>query len=114
MPARRRLGAALEISPSRSLASSFAGLIAAGTAGFLWLPGVATQPLSVVDALFMATSAVCVTGLSVVDVSTRLTFWGQLWLLLLIQLGGLGILTFTTLVVRAVGRRASLEVEEAV
>jgi trk system potassium uptake protein TrkH len=61
----------------------------------------------------MTTSAVCVTGLSVVDVATRLTFWGQLWLLILVQLGGIGILTFTTLVVRAVGRRASLEVEEA-
>jgi trk system potassium uptake protein len=112
--ARRRRRSAVEISPSRWLAISFAGLIAAGTCGFLWLPGLATQPLSFIDALFMTTSAVCVTGLTVVDVTTRLTFAGQLWLLLLIQLGGLGILTFTTLVVRAVGRRTSLEVEEAV
>jgi trk system potassium uptake protein TrkH len=67
-----------------------------------------------VDALFMATSAVCVTGLSVVDVSSRLTGAGQVWLLLLIQAGGLGILSFAALAARAIGRRASLEVEEAV
>ena len=112
--ARRRWRAALEISPSRSLAGSFAGLIAVGTAGFCWLPGLTREPLSVLDAFFMATSAVCITGLAVVETATRLTFWGQLWLLLLVQLGGIGILTFATLVVRAVGRRTSLEVEEVV
>lgn len=105
---------AVEISPSRWLVISFAGLIAIGTAGFLFLPGLATGgDLRFVDALFMATSAVCVTGLSVIDVGTKLTPAGQLWLLLLIQAGGLGILTFATLVVRVVGRRASLQVEEA-
>jgi len=94
---------------------SFASLIVAGTAGFLFLPGLTTgEELRFVDALFMATSAVCITGLSVIDVGTRLTLAGELWLLLLIQAGGLGILTFATLVVRAVGRRASLQVEEAV
>jgi trk system potassium uptake protein len=111
---RRRWRGALEISPARWLALSFAGLIALGAGGFLWLPGVAREPLSALDALFMATSAVCITGLAVVDPATRLTFAGQLWLLLLVQLGGIGILTFTALVVRAVGRRTSLEVEEIV
>ncbi len=112
--ARRQWRAGLELSPSRWLAGSFAGLIGLGAAGFLWLPGVTREPLSALDALFMATSAVCITGLAVIDPGTRLTLAGQLWLLLLIQLGGIGILTFTALVVRAVGRRTSLEVEEIV
>jgi trk system potassium uptake protein TrkH len=90
------------------------GLIAVGTVGFRVLPGLYTGPaLGWVDALFMATSAVCVTGLSVVDVSQALTFWGQGWLLILIQAGGLGILTLAGLVVSLVGGRMGLEAEEA-
>jgi trk system potassium uptake protein TrkH len=86
-----------------------------GAAGFLVLPGLWVGPRAgVVDALFTATSAVCVTGLTVFDVSSRLTGPGQLWLLLLIQLGGLGILTLAALLTSALGRRASLDVEEAV
>jgi len=52
--------------------------------------------LSYLDALFEATSAVCVTGLAVVD-TTRLSRFGQTVILFLIQLGGLGIVTFSTL-----------------
>lgn len=111
--ATRSLRPIPEISSSRWLVISFAGLITIGTAGFL-LPGLTTgERLGLTDALFMATSAVCVTGLSVIDASAKLTPLGQAWLLALIQAGGLGILTFTTLVVRAVGRRASLQLEEA-
>ncbi len=102
------------LSAPQWLVLSFAGLIAAGTAGFLALPGlVVGESLGVVDALFTATSAICVTGLSVFDVSSRLTRAGQFWLLLLIQLGGLGILVFAALTAAALGRRASLDVEEA-
>jgi trk system potassium uptake protein TrkH len=93
---------------------SFAGLIGLGTAGFLVLPGLYTGPrLGLVDALFTAASAVCVTGLIVVDTATYFTRWGQLWVLLLIQAGGLGILTFTTLIIRMLGRRSALHVETA-
>jgi trk system potassium uptake protein TrkH len=93
---------------------SFLILIATGTLGFLVLPGLYTgEPLGVIDALFTATSAVCVTGLSVVDVSKSLTVWGQAWLLLLIQAGGLGILTFSAVFTSIVGRRSRLTVEEA-
>ena len=100
-------------SPARLFVLSFAGLISLGAVGFLALPGLYTGPgLRWIDALFMATSAVCVTGLTVVDPGTALTFWGQLWLALLIQLGGLGILTLTTLVMARLGR-ASLSMEEA-
>lgn len=106
--------ARLDLSAPQLLVGSFATLIAIGTAGFLLLPGLwVGEPPGFVDALFMATSAVCVTGLSVLDVSSRMTFWGQAWLLLLIQLGGLGILTLASLAAAALGRRASLEVEEA-
>jgi len=91
---------------------SFAGLIVVGTVGFKALPGLYTGPaLSWLDALFTATSAVCVTGLIVVDTATYFTTAGQAYVLLLIQLGGLGIVTFTTLAVLALGRRLSLHHE---
>lgn len=66
-----------------------------------------------VDALFISASAVCVTGLASVDVPVVLSFWGELWLLLLIQAGGLGILTFAAMAAAVVGRRTGLDVEEA-
>src|SRR5690606_10110483 len=52
-------------------------------------------PLSFVDALFMSTSAVCITGLSTVDIATRFTSFGHGVVLMLMQLGALGIMTFT-------------------
>lgn len=74
---------------------SFLVLILIGTL-LLMLPRTTPgQPLSFVDALFMATSGVCITGLSVIDASVRLTGFGQTVLLVLIQLGALGIMTFT-------------------
>lgn len=106
---RRRPVSAVQV-----LALSFAGLIAIGTAGFLTLPGLYTGPrLGALDALFTATSAVCVTGLIVVDTATYFTPLGQAWIALLIQLGGLGILTVTTLLIAALGGRTSLYVSEA-
>jgi trk system potassium uptake protein TrkH len=96
------------------LVFSFLGLIVLGTVGLRTLPGLYTgEPLSWLDALFTATSAVCVTGLIVVDTATYFTGAGQAFLLLLIQLGGLGILTFTTLVILALGGRLSLNHEAA-
>jgi trk system potassium uptake protein TrkH len=100
------------LTPERLLVLSFAGLILVGTLGFKVLPGLYTGPgLSWLDALFTATSAVCVTGLIVVDTATYFTTLGQAYVLLLIQLGGLGIVTFTTLAVLALGRRLSLHHE---
>lgn len=98
----------------RLLALSFAGLIAIGWLGFVALPGLyEREPMRWIDALFIAASAVCVTGLATVDIPVVLSFWGELWLLLLIQAGALGILTFAASVAVVVGRRAGLEVEEA-
>jgi trk system potassium uptake protein len=61
------------------------------------------------DALFTATSATCVTGLVVVDTGTTFTLFGQLVILGLIQIGGLGFMTFATLFVLILGKRISLK-----
>ena len=65
-------------------------------------------PLGFIDALFTATSATCVTGLTVVDTGTRYTLFGQSVILTLIQLGGLGVMTFTGLIFYLWRRRVSL------
>lgn len=100
------------LTPSQLFVLSFLLLILLGAGGFLWLPGLYTgQPLGWLDALFTSTSAVCVTGLTVVDVSTRFTLRGQAYLLLLIQLGGLGMLTLASMILASLGGRLSLRAE---
>lgn len=64
--------------------------------------------LNGLDALFTATSAVCVTGLVVVDTGTHFSMFGQVVILALIQLGGLGVMTYSSLVFYLLGRRVSL------
>jgi trk system potassium uptake protein TrkH len=94
--------------PARISICAFVGLILVGTT-LLMLPEASAQrPLSFVDALFTATSACCVTGLIVVDTSKDLTMCGQLVVLGLIQAGGLGILTLSTVFLLLAGRRLSL------
>lgn len=98
--------------PPQLFVASFALLITLGTIGFKVLPGLYQGAgLSWLDACFMATSAVCITGLAVVNVETYFTFAGQAYVLLLVQLGGLGMLTFTSLIMIALGRRLSLHEE---
>jgi len=93
--------------PARMLVLSFSGLILSGTL-LMVLPAASTQhPLSFVDALFSITSATCVTGLSVIDIGTRLTPFGQTVLLIYIQIGGLGFLTFSTLFILLIRGRLS-------
>lgn len=82
-------------------------LIGAGTF-LIWLLNAFTSPLSLVDALFTATSAVCVTGLVVVDTGTFLTLPSQLVVLLLIQLGGLGVMTASTALPLLLGQKIDL------
>ncbi|SIO30051.1 TrkH family potassium uptake protein [Halodesulfovibrio marinisediminis] len=67
-----------------------------------------TGTMSWIDALFTATSAVCVTGLTVLDPASSLTHGGQLTLLTLIQLGGLGIMTYSSLALFLLRRRVTL------
>ena len=72
-------------------------IILALTGGFLlMLPSATTNGITFTNAIFTATSAVCVTGLTVVDTSSAFTIVGQSIILVLIQLGGIGILTFTS------------------
>ena len=95
-------------SPAWITILGFAVLILFGTV-LLILP-LATNgtPLAAVDALFTATSAVCVTGLTVVDTGSRFSPFGQAVILGLIQVGGLGIMTLGTLFLLMAGRRLSL------
>jgi len=86
----------------------FAGVIGTGTL-LLHTPfSVSDKAISWVDALFTATSATCVTGLIVVDTGTFFSFTGQTVILGLIQLGGLGIMTFTGLAFYLIRRKVSL------
>jgi trk system potassium uptake protein TrkH len=96
-----------QFSPAQVLALTFAALITAGTL-LLRLPAAAREPLSLIDALFTATSAVCVTGLIVVDTPRDLTLLGQIGVLLLVQLGGLGYMAMTTVVGVALGRQLTV------
>jgi len=82
-------------------------LIAAGTV-LLLLPGMTTQPISLLDALFTATSASSVTGLAVLTTSTTFTRPGQWVILLLMQFGGLGLIVIVVLTLRLLGRHISL------
>ncbi|WP_055149213.1 TrkH family potassium uptake protein [Jiulongibacter sediminis] len=82
------------LTPSMLFGFSFAMLIFVSTA-LLLIPDVTTHQMTFVDALFTATSAVCVTGLAVVDTASAFTPLGKDMLLVMIQIGGLGLMTFT-------------------
>lgn len=86
-----------QLSAPRRIVIAFAATILVGTALLSTDAATVGDPLSAVDALFMATSATCVTGLSVMDVGTELTTFGQACILGMIQLGGLGIMTMSML-----------------
>ncbi|NCT91423.1 TrkH family potassium uptake protein [Cellulomonas sp. APG4] len=94
--------------PGQLVALGFAAAIAVGTV-VLRLP-VASQdgPATWLEALFTATSAVCVTGLVVVDTATHWSGFGQVVILVLIQVGGLGIMTLATLLGLLISRRLGL------
>lgn len=94
--------------PALLFVASFVITIAIGTALFM-LPNASTRPLTLTESLFTATSAVCVTGLSVLDVSQELTRSGQWLLLILFQVGGLGVMTFTSFFAFFFKGRSSLE-----
>ncbi|MDX2110549.1 MAG: potassium transporter TrkG [Verrucomicrobiota bacterium] len=83
-----------KVSPGMLMIGSFAGVILLG-ALLLLMPNAMAQDVSFIDSLFVSTSAVCVTGLSPVDISVCYTFTGQCIILALIQVGGLGVITLT-------------------
>lgn len=83
------------LNPAQLFILSFLAIIFIGSL-LLILPNATYTGISYLDALFTATSAVCVTGLIVVDTSTHFTLFGQSIIMILIQIGGLGILTFAS------------------
>ncbi len=93
--------------PPRLLLEGFVLLIVIGTS-LLKLPQATTEPISLLEAAFTATSAVTVTGLTVVDTGTQFTLFGQLVILALIQLGGLGLMTFAVLTAVTLGFKLRL------
>ena len=95
-------------SPARIVFIGFALVIFIGTI-LLMLPVASThEHIGFVNALFTSTSAVCVTGLTVVDTGNTFSLFGQVVILILIQIGGLGIMTMSTLFLMLAGRRPSL------
>jgi len=92
------------LTASRLIVYGFLALVGGGTV-LLALPWSTTQGISFVDALFVATSCVTVTGLATVDIPNTFTHFGQVVMMVLIQLGGLGIMTVTTLGALLVGQR---------
>lgn len=110
----QRIRNAYRQSPTLLLLSWFSLLIAAGTLllalPFSHRPGRETAPLT---ALFTATSAACVTGLSLVDVAETYSFFGQAVLLFLIELGGIGVMAFANLSFGLLRRRMSLSEQAA-
>ncbi|HPR64272.1 MAG TPA: TrkH family potassium uptake protein [Thermoanaerobaculia bacterium] len=99
---------AARLHPVALLALGFAALILIGMV-FLSLPvsRAGTDPLPTIDALFTSTSAVCVTGLIVVDTGSFFSLFGQIVLLILIQIGGIGVMTLSVLIFRVIGKRIS-------
>ncbi len=97
------------LNPSQVLILGFAGVILLG-AILLSLPIASNDGSSTafIDALFTSTSAVCVTGLVVVDTGTYWTAFGKSVILLLIQFGGLGFMTMATSMAMVIGKRISL------
>ncbi|TBR57691.1 ATPase [Mastigocladus laminosus UU774] len=100
---------------SRTICLGFLAVITVGTI-LLMMPfstssGTWNDPIV---ALFTSTSAVCVTGLSVVDPGTYFSFWGELWIVLLAQIGGLGYMTTTTFLILLIGRRFDMRQKIAI
>ncbi|OSO87046.1 ATPase [Cylindrospermopsis raciborskii CENA303] len=100
---------------ARTICLGFMAVILCGTI-LLMMPfstsnGTWNDPIV---ALFTSTSAVCVTGLSVVDPGTYFSFWGQLLILLLVQIGGLGYMTTTTFLILLIGKRFDLRQKVAI
>ncbi|MDO4501404.1 MAG: potassium transporter TrkG [Erysipelotrichaceae bacterium] len=100
---------------SQIIILSFIGVIIAGTL-LLMLPfaTVEGESASFINALFTATSASCVTGLVVYDTATHFTLFGQLVILVLIQIGGLGVLSIAFLFLSISGKKISLKQREVI
>lgn len=97
-----------KISPLAIFALSFVFIIGIGT-GLLLMPRCSFEGLTFLEALFTSTSAVCVSGLSILNIAETLTPFGQTIILLLIQVGGIGIMTFTCFFALSVTGKTSFQ-----
>lgn len=91
--------------PTNLLLLSYVAAIAIGTLALMLPAATAGGDIGVIDALFTSTSAVCVTGLIVVDTATYFSAFGQGVILLLIQIGGLGIMTISVALFQVIGKK---------
>jgi trk system potassium uptake protein TrkH len=100
----------IRLSPAQAVLLSFVAVIALGTF-LLKLPvsAVEGKNIKLIDALFMATSATSVTGLSTVSVGNDMTIFGQLVTLALIQIGGIGIMTLTSCMTIILGKAMGMK-----
>jgi trk system potassium uptake protein len=107
-----KLGNLFGFKPAQLMLATFAFAIGLGTA-LLMLPAATKAGVrtSLIDALFTATSATCVTGLTVKDTATYFSFFGQTVILALIQIGGLGIMTFSVSLALILGKRMNMKQE---
>jgi len=107
---RKKISEKYSLNPAQILVLGFLTMIFVG-AGLLTLPMASANGESVgfVNAIFTATSAVCVTGLVVGDTASYWTLFGKGTILVLIQAGGLGFMTMATLIALVVGKRISLK-----
>jgi len=97
----------LKLSIPQIILLGYLSLVIVGSM-LLWLPVAHQQPISYLDALFTAVSATCVTGLITVDTATTWTLFGKIVILVLIQIGGLGVVAFITLLQLSARRRISI------
>ncbi|MEO0072781.1 MAG: TrkH family potassium uptake protein [candidate division WOR-3 bacterium] len=96
-----------QVNPGRLLIISYLSVILVGSV-LLMLP-VSSKNISPIDALYTATSAVCVTGLIVKNTALDFTFFGKLIILLLIQIGGIGYMTLSTALFFFIGKKPSIQ-----
>jgi len=103
------------VTVSRTICLGFLAVIAIGTI-LLMMPFSSTTGTwgNLIVALFTSTSAVCVTGLSIVDPGTYFSFWGQLFVVALVQIGGLGYMTATTILLLLLGAKFGLRDKVAI
>jgi trk system potassium uptake protein TrkH len=107
---KKKLYKLLQLTPPQVLVLGFAAIIFIGT--FLLMLPIASndgRPLQFIDAFFTATSATCVTGLIVVDTGLHFSIFGQIVIILLIQIGGLGFMSMATLIAFVLRKRITLK-----
>lgn len=99
----------LKLAPAQVVLLSFGGLIILGALGLLLpIASVPGKSIGIIDAFFMSTSATCVTGLATLSVVDDLSLFGQMIILILVQIGGLGIMTLSSSMALIMGKNLQM------